>query len=66
MGKPLDSKQIKILQEMFEESGALAFGKQSILEYSQKAKDILAQTQLNDEAKKSILILIKKMEKLEH
>jgi len=66
MGKPLDNKHIQVLQKMFEESGALAFGKQSIIAYSQKAKDILAQTQLNDEAKKSILALIAKMEKLEH
>jgi hypothetical protein len=36
------------------------------MEYSQKARDILAETELNDEAKAGILALIKKMEKLEH
>ena len=66
MGKALDDKQIKALQAMFEESGAIAFGKQGVVEYSQKARDILAETKLNDEAKNGILALIKKMEKLEH
>ena len=66
MGKFLDNEQIKSLQTMFEESGAIAFGKQGILENSQKARDILLKTQLNDTAKESILALIKKMEKLEH
>lgn len=66
MGKPLNTEEITTLQIMFEESGALAFGKQSILEHSQKAKATLEKTQLNDEAKESILLLIKKMEKLEH
>ena len=66
MGKALDDKQIKALQAMFEESGAIAFGKQGVVEYSQKARDILAETKLNDEAKEGILALIKKMEKLEH
>jgi len=36
------------------------------MNYSHKARDILNQTTLNDEAKQSILGLIKKMEKLEH
>lgn len=66
MGKKLDDTQIKELQIMFEESGALAFGKQWILEYSQKAKEILEKITFTDEAKKNILALIKKMEKLEH
>lgn len=66
MGKELDSKQIKALQVMFEESGAIAFGRQGVLEFSQKARDILTKTDLNDEAKEGILVLIKKMEKLEH
>ena len=66
MGKSLDIGQIKILQTMFEESGAIAFGKQSILENSKKAREILAKTQLNPEAKEHLLSLIKKMEKLEH
>lgn len=66
MGKPLDSKQIQELQFMFEESGAIAFGKQGIFENSQKAKEVLVKTELNDKAKESILGLIKKMEKLEH
>lgn len=66
MGKPLNIEEIKILQTMFEESGALAFGKESILTYSQKAKSTLEKTQLNDEAKENIMLLIKKMEKLEH
>jgi len=66
MGKALDDKQIKALQAMFEESGAIAFGKQGVVEYSQKARDILAETKLNDEAKEGILALIKKMEKLKH
>ena len=66
MGKHLDETQIKALQVMFEESGAIAFGRQGILDYSQKARDILDDTQLNEKAKASILALIKKMEKLEH
>ena len=66
MGKSLDEAQIQALQSMFAESWAIAFGKQSILECSQKAKDILIETQLNDPAKESIMMLIKKMEKLEH
>lgn len=66
MGKPLNTEEIKTLQIMFEESGALAFGKQGILEHSQEAKATLEKTQLNTEAKESILMLIKKMEKLEH
>lgn len=66
MGKSLDEIQIQALQSMFAESWAIAFGKQSILECSQKAKDILIETQLNDHAKESIMMLIKKMEKLEH
>ena len=66
MGKMLDNKQIKALQVMFQESGAIDFWKKGVLEYSQKARAILAETQLNDEAKESILALIKKMEKLEH
>jgi len=66
MGKQLNDKQIKALQKMFEESGAIEFGRQGILEYSQKAKNILDETQLNEQAKTEILALIKKMEKLEH
>ena len=54
MGKQLNEVQIKALQDMFEASGAIAFGKKSILEYSQKARDILDQTELNDEAKQGI------------
>ena len=65
MGKKLDDTQIKALQAMFEESGAIAFGKKNILEYSQKARDILAETQINDKAKSYVLALIKKMEKLD-
>lgn len=66
MGKVLDKKQIKILQQMFQESWAIEFGKKIILEYGQKARNIVAETTLNDEAKECILHLIKKMEKLEH
>lgn len=66
MGKSLDEDQIKALQIMFEESGAIEFGKKNILECSQKAREILQETTLNEEAKHSILGLIKKMEKLEH
>ena len=66
MGKKLDATQIKALQSMFEESWAIDFGKQGIIDYSKKARDILDATQLNDEAKEGILALIKKMEKLEH
>ena len=66
MGKKLDASHIKALQLMFEESWAIDFGKQWIIEYSKKARDILEATQLNDEAKEDILALIKKMEKLEH
>jgi len=66
MGKALNDKQIKSLQVMFHDSGAIDFWKKMILECSQKARDILAETQLNDEAKDGILALIKKMEKLEH
>lgn len=66
MGKELDEVQIKSLQTMFQESWALEFGRQSILEYSKNARDILTKTELNDEAKQGILALIKKMEKIEH
>lgn len=66
MGKTLNEKQITALQKMFQESGAITFGKTSILECSQKAREILEQTELNDTAKQSILALIKKMEKVEH
>jgi hypothetical protein len=51
---------------MFEVSGAIKFGKENILKYSQKARETLDKTELNDESKASILALIKKMEKLEH
>jgi hypothetical protein len=54
------------LQDMFEESWAIDFGKEWILHHSQKAKTILAKTELNDDAKAWVLGLIKKMEKLEH
>lgn len=66
MGKRLDDAQITALQTMFQESGAMQFGKDGILDCSKKAKDILEQLQLNEEAKASILGLIKKMEKVEH
>lgn len=66
MGKELDARQIKTLQDMFEESWAIAFGKKTILEYGQKSRKILAKTTLNDEAKEAVLALIKKMEKVEH
>lgn len=66
MGKSLDDKQIKELQIMFEESGAIEFGRQWILEYSKKAKNILKKIQLQDVVKKNALQLINKMEKLEH
>jgi geranylgeranyl pyrophosphate synthase len=66
MGKSLNESQIKALQVMFEDSGAIAFGRQGIIEYSQKARDILEKTELNEKAKEGILALIKKMEKLEH
>lgn len=66
MGRPLNAEEIKILQTMFEESWAMTFGKQGILEYSQKAKIVLEKTELMPEAKESILFLIKKMEKFEH
>ncbi|MEI7918763.1 MAG: hypothetical protein WCH65_00690 [bacterium] len=65
MGKSLDIKQIKLLQTAFEESGAIDFGKKSILEYSQKARKVLSKTTLSPEAKEGLLLLIKKMEKLE-
>lgn len=66
MGKKLDETQIKELQNMFEESGAIAFGKTWIMEYSEKARNILEDIQMNDIAKENVLELIKKMEKLEH
>lgn len=66
MGKSLDSKQIKELQTMFETSGALAFGRESVKHYSQKAREVLEQLAFTPEAKASFLGLIKKMEKLEH
>jgi len=66
MGKPLNEQQITALQEMFETSWALNFGKDNILIYSKKAREVLEKTELNQEAKNSILGLIKKMEKLEH
>lgn len=66
MGKKLDDKQIKELQTMFEESGAIAFAKKAIMDYSQRARDIVEKISFNDAAKKSILELIKKLEKLDH
>lgn len=66
MGKPLWTEEIITLQAMFEASGAIKFGKENILKYSQKAKEILKKTELNDESKVSILALIKKIEKVEH
>ena len=66
MGKSLSNREINGLQIMFENSGAIAFGKQSILENSKKAREILAKTQLTPKAKEYLLSLIKKMEKLEH
>ena len=66
MGKSLSNREINELQIMFEDSGAIAFGKQSILENSKKAREILAKTQLTPKAKEYLLSLIKKMEKLEH
>jgi len=66
MGKKLDDAQIKELQNMFEESGAIAFGKTWIMDYSEKASTILEDIQINDIAKESVLELIKKMKKLEH
>ncbi len=66
MGKPLWAEEIITLQAMFEASGAIKFGKENILKYSQKAREVLEKTELNDEAKTSILGLIKKMEKVEH
>lgn len=66
MGKQLNDKQIKQLQEMFETSWAIEFGRQWVLEYSQKARYILEKIELNDQAKEGIMALIKKMEKLEH
>jgi geranylgeranyl pyrophosphate synthase len=65
MGKSLDNDQIHAMQVMFEESGAIAFGKKGILEYSQKAKTVLDSLSLHAEAKESILGLIKKIEKME-
>jgi len=65
MGKKLDNEQIKALQTVFEKSGAIEFGKKMILEFSQKSKDILAKIEFKDSAKESLLMLIKKMEKLE-
>ena len=66
MGNSLNDNEIRTLKTMFEDSGAIAFGKQSILENSKKAKEILAKTQLTPKAKEHLLLLIKKMEKLEH
>lgn len=65
MGKKLNEKQIKELQIMFEKSWAIAFGKQWIMEYSQKAREVLEHTSLNHEAKESILTIIKKLEKIQ-
>ena len=66
MGKTLWAEKITTLQAMFEASGAINFGKESILKYSWKAREILEKTALNDESKASILALIKKMEKVKH
>ena len=66
MGKNLSQKEITNLQEMFEASGALDFGKEKVLEYSQQARAILEKIDFTQEAKTSILSLIKKIEKLEH
>lgn len=65
MGKQLNKQEIKLLQIAFEESWAIAFGKKSILEYSQKSRAILERTTLSPEAKEGLLLLIKKMERLE-
>lgn len=66
MGKKLDDQRIKELQLMFENSWAIAFGKQGIHDYSQKAKAILQQLEIQEEVKAQVLSLIHKMEKLEH
>ena len=66
MGKSLDNKQIKELQTMFETSGALAFGRESVMTYSQKAREALEKLTIAPEVKASFLGLIKKLEKLEH
>lgn len=66
LGKQLTKQEIKILQDMFMESGAIEFGRQKIGEYSQKAREILDRTELHSDAKAGILWLIKKLEKLEH
>lgn len=65
MGKKLADKQIKLLQSMFIASGAIEFGKNSVLEYSKKSKELLAKTELNDKSKSALSALIKKIEKLE-
>jgi geranylgeranyl pyrophosphate synthase len=62
--KKLDDDQIKILQKMFETSGAIKFGEDMIKDFTRKAKEILDQIVFTDEeARKDILALIKKMEK---
>ncbi len=66
MGKKLDDQQIVELQHMFKESGALDFGKNGVKDYSQKSSAILEQIEFGNEAKKGMLALIAKMEKLEH
>jgi len=66
MGKELDEKQIKELQEMFEASGAIDFGKEGVMSYSQKAREALEKLEITDKVKANFLGLIAKMEKLEH
>lgn len=41
MGKELDDQDIIRLQEVFEQSGALAYGKQKIVSHLQAADNIL-------------------------
>lgn len=65
MGKKLGDDEITVLQEMFEASGAIAFGKKWIMEYSQKAREVLELTSLNHGAKEGVLAIIKKLEKLQ-
>jgi geranylgeranyl pyrophosphate synthase len=63
LGKSLNEEQIKKLQEMFESSGAIDFGKEMINDFISKAKWIFDQIDFSDEKiKQGLGNLMKKIE----
>jgi len=62
MKKKLDDKQIKELQDMFERSGALDYGKKLIKQHAESASTTLANIAFTDEtARQGIQTLINKI-----